>query len=191
MKRYRVAVIGLGRISSTIDDEVQDNPAVMLPFSHMGSYRAVPAVEVVAGADPHPEQRADFERRWGVTSLYADYREMLEREQPAIVSVATSTKPRPEIVQQCARAGVRVIFAEKPIASSLAEADAMITACREHGAILAIGCTRHWDVYWNTARQLIDAGEIGRVLQVNASGRAGISHNGSHLLDLVRYLAGG
>jgi predicted dehydrogenase len=38
---------------------------------------------------------------------------------------------------------------------------------------------------------LIDAGEIGRVLQVNGFGRAGISHNGSHLIDLVRFLAGG
>ncbi|MEA2597339.1 MAG: hypothetical protein QOF01_3808 [Thermomicrobiales bacterium] len=191
MDRYRVAVIGLGRISSTIDEEVIGNSAVMLPFSHMGCFREVPRVEVVAGADPYQEQRDAFTQRWGVTNVYADYREMLERERPDIVSVATSAKPRPKIVIDCARAGVRAILAEKPIAFSLAEADAMIDTCREQGTILAVGCTRRWDAYWNAARALIDAGEIGQVLQVTAYGRAAISHNGSHLIDLVRYLAGG
>ena len=191
MPPYRVAIIGLGRIASTIDDEVQGEPGVMLPYSHMACYREVPAVAVVAGAEPYAEQRQAFRQRWGLERLYDDYREMLEREQPDIVSVATSAKPRPGIVMDCARAGVRVIFAEKPIAFSLAEADAMIATCREHGAKLAINCSRHWDANWNRARELIDAGEIGRVLQVNGFGQAGVSHNGSHLIDLVRYLAGG
>ena len=191
MKRYRAAIIGLGRISSTIDDEVQGNSAVMLPFSHMACFRAVPDVEVVAGADPHPTQREDFSGRWGVGSVFADYREMLERERPEIVSVATSAKPRPGIVIDCARAGVRAILAEKPLAPSLAEADAMVAACREHGTVLAVGCTRRWDAYWNAAKELIERGELGRILQVNAFGQSALSHNGSHLMDLVRYLAGG
>lgn len=191
MSRYKVAIIGLGRISSTIDDEVQGNPSVMLPFSHMGCFRDVEKVEVVAGADPHPTQREDFGKRWGVERLYADYRELLEREKPDIVSVATSARPRPGIVIDCAQAGVKAILAEKPLAPSLAEADAMVAACREHGVALAVGCTRRWDAYWNAARGLIEAGELGQILQVNAFGQSALSHNGSHLMDLVRYLAGG
>lgn len=191
MAKYRVALIGLGRIASTIDDEVVGHSAVMLPYAHMACYREVPEVEVVAAADPYPEQREAFRQRWGVDRMYVDYREMLEKEKPDIVSVATSAKPRPGIVIDCARAGVRAIYAEKPIALSLAEADAMIAACREHEVTLAIGCTRCWDPYWNKARELIDTGEIGTVLQVTAYGQAGLSHNGSHLLTLVRYLAGG
>jgi predicted dehydrogenase len=151
----------------------------------------VPDVEVVAGADPYEEQRQAFGRRWGVEHLYADYREMLAREKPDIVSVATSAKPRPAIVTACAEAGVGAIWAEKPMATTLAEADAMVAVCREHGVKLAVNCSRHWDAHWNLARDLIDAGEIGPVLQVNGFGQANISHNGSHLLDLVRYLAGG
>ncbi|HEV8634505.1 MAG TPA: Gfo/Idh/MocA family oxidoreductase [Chloroflexota bacterium] len=191
MARYRVALIGLGRIASTIDDEVQGSASILLPYAHMACYREVPAVEVVAGADPFAEQRDAFRRRWGLERLYADYGEMLDREKPDIVSVCTSAKPRPGIVADCARAGVKAIFAEKPIAFSLAEADAMIAVCKEHGAKLAVNCTRHYDASWNRVRELIDAGEIGPVLQVTAYGRSGISHNGSHLLDLVRYLAGG
>lgn len=188
---YRAGIIGLGRIASTIDDEAQGNPAVMLPYSHMACYRAVPEIDVVAGADPYQEQRDDFQRRWGVESLYADYREMLEQERLDIVSVATSAKPRPQIVIDCARAGVRLIFAEKPLALSLAEADRMLAICQEHGVKLAVGCTRRWDPFWSATRDLIAKGAIGRVLQVNGYGQCGISHNGSHLIDLVRFLAGG
>lgn len=191
MKQYRTAIIGLGRIASTIDDEVQGRNGIMLPYSHMACYRDVPEIDVVAGADPFDSQRAAFGDRWGVDHLYADYREMLEKERPEIVSVATSAKPRPQIVIDCARAGVKLIFAEKPLSFSLAEADAMLGACRENGVIVAVGCTRRWDPNWSMVRSLIDAGEIGRVLQVVGMGQAGLSHNGSHLIDLVRFLAGG
>src|ERR687885_766673 len=126
MARYRVALIGLGRIASTIDDEVQRYPSILLPYAHMACYREIPAVEVVAGADPFPEQREAFRRRWGLERLYDDHRAMLKRERPDIVSVCTSAGPRPGVVADCARAGVRAIFAEKPLAFSLAEADAMI-----------------------------------------------------------------
>jgi predicted dehydrogenase len=185
-----VGIIGLGRIASTIDDEVQGHPRVMLPYSHMACYREVPEVEVVAGADPFAEQRSAFAERWSLDNMYEDYREMLAREQLDIVSVATSAKPRPEIVKACAEAGVKAVFAEKPLAISLAEADEMVAICREKGVVLAVGCTRRWDPWWQSVKQVITEGQIGRVLQINALGNAGISHNGSHMIDLIRYLAG-
>ncbi len=190
MSRYRVGVIGLGRISSTIDDEVQGNPAVMLPYSHTACFREVDSVEVVAGADPFDEQREDFRQRWGVEGLYADYREMVAAENLDIASVATSARPRPEIVRHLAESGVRAIYAEKPLAITLAEADSMVEACRANDVVLAVGCTRRWDAWWTMARSMISDGDIGQVLQINAHGNAGISHNGSHMIDLIRYLAG-
>src|SRR4051794_19410742 len=107
MARYKVALIGLGRIASTIDDEVRNTPGSLLPYAHMASYREVPQVEVVAASDLYPEQRASFGKRWGLENLYSDYKEMLEKEKPDIVSVTTMTKPRPQIVLDCARAGVK------------------------------------------------------------------------------------
>jgi predicted dehydrogenase len=192
VSRYRVGIIGLGRIASTIDDEVQGHARVMLPYSHMACYREVPLVEVVAGADPFDEQREAFGERWGMDkgSLYADFREMLAREQLDIVTVATSAKPRPEIVRACAEAGVKAIFAEKPLAISLSDADDMVALCREKGVVLAVGCTRRWDAWWQMARKLIANGELGQLLQINAMGNCGISHNGSHMIDLIRFLAG-
>lgn len=193
MSTYRAAVVGLGRMGSTFDDEITQGGSIFLPYCHAPSYCASPLTELAAGADPHDEQRALFGKRWGLSAehLYRDHREMLERERPDIVSVCTTAKIRPAIVQDAAAAGVKAIWAEKPIAFSLAEADAMVRVCRERGVALAINCARRWNPFFSEARRMIEAGELGAILQVTGYGQCGLSHNGSHLIDIVRHLAGG
>ena len=193
MSTYRAAVIGLGRMGSTFDDEIGQGGSIFLPYCHAPSYVASPLTELVARADPHDEQRRLFGERWGLGAgrVYADYREMLARERPDIVSVCTTARVRPAVVEDAARAGVRAIWAEKPIAFSLAEADGMVRVCREHGVALAVNCARRWNPFFSEARRMIEAGELGTILQVTGYGQCGLSHNGSHLIDIVRYMAGG
>ncbi len=191
----RAAIIGLGRMGSTFDDETGQYGRWQPPHAHAACFRAVPDVALVAGADPYAEQRAAFGAKWGVPTehIYDDYRAMLARERPEIVSVCTATTPRARIICDIAAAdtGVRAIWAEKPLAISLAEADEIVRVCRHAGILLAVGASRCWDATYNRMRELIDAGAIGDVLQVNGFGSCTLSHNGSHLLTLVRYLAGG
>ncbi len=193
-KQYRAAVIGLGRMGSTFDDEKSAWDRAPRPHAHTPCYRAA-GVEVVAGADPHEGQREAYRRKWGIESLYADYREMLEREEPDILSICTTAKPRARIlldaVEVGASRGLKAIWAEKPISISLAEADEMVAACQRAGIALAIGCSRAWSPMYNRMRELIDEGELGDLLQVIGFGQAGVSHNGSHLLTTVNRLARG
>ncbi|MFC1526122.1 Gfo/Idh/MocA family protein [Candidatus Latescibacterota bacterium] len=193
MATFRAAVIGLGRMGSTFDDEIERGGCLFLPFCHAPSYMAAPNVELVAGVDPHPEQRQLFGQRWGLedTHLYDDHQQMLEREKPDLVSVCTSARHRSRIVQDVAASGVRGIWAEKPVALSLAEADAMLAACGDHGVVLAVNCARRWSPLFCETRRLVEEGELGSVLQVTAMAQCGLSHNGSHAIDTIRYLAGG
>ena len=193
MSTYRAAVIGLGRMGSTFDDEMEQGGSIFLPYCHGPSYHASPLTELVAGTDPHAEQREIFGERWGLDNnqLYADYREMLAEAQPEIVSVCTTARHRAQIVSECARAGVRAIWAEKPISLVLSEADTMVQTCRETGTALAINCARRWNPFFAETRRMIEAGELGEILQVTGYAQCGLSHNGSHLIDIVRYLAGG
>ncbi len=190
---YRAAVIGLGRMGSTFDDEMKPGSTVFIPYCHGPTYVASPLTELSAGADPHDEQRGIFGERWGLSSdhLYSDYKEMLANEKLDIVSVCTTAKIRAGIVEDAARAGVKAIWAEKPIAISLEEADAMVNVCRENGVTLAVNCSRRWHPFYSQARRLIDEGELGQILQVTGYCRCGLSHNGSHLIDAVRFLAVG
>ena len=148
---------------------------------------------MVAGADPHQEQANLFAERWGVdrSHIYHDHREMLEKEQLDLVGVCTTARIRANIVQDTARAGVKAIWAEKPMAISLAEADAMVNVCRENDVVLAINCARRWNPFFTEARRLIDTSEIGDVLQVTGYTPWTLSSKGSHAIDIMRYMAGG
>ena len=193
MTTYRAAVIGLGRMGSTFDDEMTRGGSIFLPYCHAPSYHASPHIELVAGTDLHEEQRAIFGERWGLEAehLYSDYREMLAKENLDLVSVCTTARVRGQIVEDAARAGVRAIWAEKPISLTLEEADSMVQVCRQQGTALAINCARRWNPFFAEARRLIQEGEIGQILQVTAYAQCGLSHNGSHAIDTLRYLAGG
>ncbi len=167
MARYRAAVIGLGRMGSTYDDEVQYGGTVYLPYCHGPSYFYSPHTDLVAGADPHEEQRSLFGQRWGLSDdhLYADYREMLDAERPDFVSVATTAKIRAPIVQNAASSSAKAIWAEKPIAFSLAEAYAMVDACRENGVEMPEGGilmqqVRLWEVVSDAKLHKISSDQI-------------------------------
>ena len=149
MALYRAAVIGCGRIGSTIDDEQVNKPQFRYPWAHAPAYIEASGVELVAGADLSTDRLQDFKQRWGVNALYTDYRQMLAQEQLDIVSVTTRPEERAEIVIATAESGgVKAIYATKPMCVSLAEADAMIEACRQHGVILAIACHKNWSPWF-------------------------------------------
>ncbi|MFQ6043959.1 MAG: Gfo/Idh/MocA family protein [Candidatus Poribacteria bacterium] len=187
---YRGAVIGCGRMGSTIDDEHIGMPHYPWPWAHAPAMIEAKGVELVAGADVDPAKLEDFKRRWGVTALYTDYREMVEKECPDIVSVTTRPGPRAEVTIALAEMGVKAIFATKPMCNSLEQADAMIDACRKSGTILAIACHLNWYNWYTNARKAIADGAIGRLLSMICHSPSSLSNLHSHTLALFRLFAG-
>ncbi|MBI4552068.1 MAG: Gfo/Idh/MocA family oxidoreductase [Candidatus Latescibacteria bacterium] len=190
MNTYRAAIVGLGRMGSTIDEEVVDYPAMALPYSIAGACQASPRIGLVAGADIRPEKRAAFRDRWGVTALYEDYLEMIAQERPDLVAICTRGELHAEMAVKTAEAGVRLIYLEKAIACSMREADAVLDACRKHGVALNTGVLRRFDVRYHTARRLIEAGEIGTPRLVVHYAPSSLLHGHIHSIDTIMYLLG-
>lgn len=180
----RAAVIGLGRIASTWDEERSKYDGWHLPHAHIGCMAAVPEMEIVGLSDTWAEQREAARAKWGIDALFEDYREMLAKTRPQVVSVCTSMKPRTDILLEIANGGygVQAIWAEKPLTYSLAQADEVIAACRRAGIHLAVNCTHRWRDSFAQTREMIDDGLIGDVLHVQGSLNCNLSHNGSHLI---------
>ena len=115
---YRAAVIGCGRIADTIEDEVHDAPGwQLLPFSHAGAYQRSPRTQLIAAADPNADRRRTFGQRRGISEdhLYADYRQLLDKEQPDVISICVPTRVHDEValaVAQYASSGLKAIFLE-------------------------------------------------------------------------------
>ena len=180
----RAAVIGLGRIASTWDEERSKYDGWHLPHAHIGCMVAVPELEIVGLSDTWAEQREAARAKWGIDALFEDYREMLASTRPQIVSICTSMKPRTEILLEIANGdyGVQAIWAEKPLTYSLEQADEVIAACRKAGIHLAVNCTHRWRDSFTQTREMIDDGLIGDVIHVQGGLNCNLSHNGSHLI---------
>ena len=194
---YRAVIIGLRGIGAQRPREDDHLPVYgAMPGSHAGAYYHHPRTEVSAVCDLKEEILEDFKAQWedvwpGVR-LYTDYREMLSAEKPDLVSVATSDHLHAEMVVAAAEGGVRAIFCEKPIATSLEDADRMIAAAEANGALLSIDHTRRWAPGYLKAREIVRSGEIGALRTVSCdqfSRRAMMFRNGTHLLDLICFFA--
>lgn len=148
----RVGIIGCGKIG--------------LGF-HARGYRSVPEVEVAAVADPTPERLSLAQRELGLSAAdcYADYRALLDRADVEAVSVTTPQNIRPGIVVEACAAGKHVL-SEKPVATTPANADAMIAASRRHGVRLATVHNYHFFPEYRLIKDLIAAGEVGDVESV-------------------------
>ncbi|MDE2698198.1 MAG: Gfo/Idh/MocA family oxidoreductase [Gemmatimonadetes bacterium] len=190
MGSYRGAVIGCGRIGSTIDDEHVNRPQFRYPWAHAPAMIEAKGIDLIAASDLYVEQLDDFKSRWGVTALYTDYRKMIAKEKPDIVSVTTRAEERAEVVTGVAEAGVKAIYATKPICRSLAEADAMIDVCRKNGVMLAIACHKNWSPWFHACLNSIRSGMIGNFSSMVCNYGWRLSRGHSHTLALFRLFAG-
>lgn len=156
-----------------------------------------PDVSVVAVADPDGAGRVAAQKRSRALRAYADYREMLERERPDLVSVAPRwTDQHHAMVGAALRAGAHV-YCEKPFTQTLAEADDLVALAARTGRRIAIAHqSRVAPPILELKRRLAD-GLIGELLEIRAWGkqdrRAGgedLVVLGTHQFDLVRFFAG-
>jgi len=134
---------------------------------HARAYAMVPNARLVAACDLAAEKHAPWLERCADAvpkdiRLYTDAAAMLAAEAPDLVSITTKHDAHAPLTILCARAGVKGVYCEKPIAMDLGEADAMLRACRRSGTKLAIGHQRRFNEEWLTGLRLLRRGAIGR-----------------------------
>ena len=128
----------------------------------------------------------------GPIGEYTDYRLMLEREDLDVVSVATPDHLHADAVCDASEAGVRGILCEKPLATTLEDADRMIAAVEANGTCLSVDHTRSWIPRYQQMRQAVRDGAVGpltRILAHMGGRRSMLFRNGTHLVDAVCYFA--
>jgi len=183
-------VAGLGLLGMHDEAEIGER---RVPASHAGGYAASDAVDLVAAADVDREQLATFSELWGIPedARYESHGAMLEAESLDVVSVCTPTLfHRDHVVDAAASAAAPdAIWCEKPIASSVTGAEAMIEACDDAGAALVVNHTSRFTPSMRRLRDLLDERELlGEVRSIDASFRMELVRNSTHLLDTVVYL---
>ncbi len=187
---YKLAIVGLGRMASTIDAEVVDYPAITLPYSIAAACQEISQLRLVAGADVLPEKREAFRQKWGVGAVYDDYLTMIEREKPDLVAICTRGEWHAEMTVRAAEAGVPMIFCEKAMACSMREADAALEACRQRNVAFNTGVLRRFDFRYHHVRQLIASGVISEPKVAVHYASTNLLHGHIHSVDTLMFLLG-
>jgi predicted dehydrogenase len=163
----------------------------------------VEGVEIVAVADESEEGLAKaIERnkldasRPGVA--HRDWKVMLAESKPDIVAICMRhIDCHAEMAIAAAEAGVKGIFMEKPFVRTLAEAEAVIAACKKSNSKLSLAFVNRHSPAYAAARDLIEEGRIGKVLELRGRGKEDARGGGEdvvvlgcHILDMMVDLGG-
>lgn len=147
-------------------------------------FTGLEGVEVVAVADPDPAGRAAARERAGAPRGYGDYRELLAREKPDLVSIAFRHPRRhAEVALAALEAGAH-LFLEKPLAETLADADRIEAAAARRRARVVVAHNRRYDPAFWQARALLAEGFFGLVREVQVHGKQDRRSGGEDLLVL-------
>lgn len=145
----RYALIGCGRISPNhIAAAIENN------------------IEIIALCDIVSENIEDKILKFNLpktTRKYIDYKEMLEKEKPELVAIATESGKHAQIALDCIEVGCNLII-EKPIALSLEDADSIIAKAKGKGVKV---CACHQNRFNKSVQKIseaIDAGRFGKLL---------------------------
>lgn len=157
----KYALIGCGRISPNHIEAAKNNQ-----------------LDLVALCDIVPEHMNDKITKFNLPTnmpCFTDYRMMLDEIKPDLVAVCTESGKHADIALVCIRHGVHVII-EKPIALSIADADAIIEAAKEHDVTVSACHQNRFNKSIQKIREAMEENRFGRVLH----GTAHIRWNRGH-----------
>lgn len=197
-RRVRMGVIGCGGVAW---------------MAHLSNIESNPLTELVSVCDVNAQRLSATVAKWRVKSSYRDYQEMLAKEHLDAVVIATPNFLHREQGIAAAEAGLHVLI-EKPLACTNKEAWDIVGACEKSNKKLMVGCDRRFWLQSEMAKKLIDDGFIGKVVMSRAtmhelntpyqeniaftdyrlrpeeSGSGTLFDQGSHKVDLIRWLVG-
>ncbi|HMK83115.1 MAG TPA: Gfo/Idh/MocA family oxidoreductase [Candidatus Bathyarchaeia archaeon] len=172
--KAQVGIVGLGRMGKR----------------HLEAYLRNHDVKIVACSDTNPDALKVLGSQGVDCKQYVDWREMLVKESLDLLSVVTNGPSHAEITIEAAKAKIPRILCEKPMATSIKDAKHMIDVTRANGTLLAINYSRRWSEDYQTLKGILRKGAIGDLCQIYCvCGGGQLACNGSHFLDLMRFLS--
>jgi predicted dehydrogenase len=176
--KFRVGFIGVGRPWRT-----EGATGFGMAYSHAAGYAKLPDCELVACADISEENAKAFAERFSVPATYTDYNQMLAEEKLDVVSICTWPHLHARMVIDSAKAGVRAIHCEKPMAVTWGEALSMARCCEERGVQLTFNHQRRFLEPFQRAKKLLKDGLIGQMKRIEGA-CDNIYDWGTHWLDM-------
>ncbi len=146
MKTVKIGLIGCGRISK----------------NHLDAVSQIPEAEFVAVCDLVEEKMQAVAENYGIKNLYNNYQDMLENEKLDLVSICTPSGLHPQMGIDVANHKINVLT-EKPMATNIESADALIRACDQNKVKLFVVKQNRLNATMQLLKRAIDKGRFGRI----------------------------
>ena len=189
--KYRVAIVGCGGIS----------------HAHGNAWRNVPEIEIVGACDEKFESLSRFATEYEVENTYNDLRQMLEKQNPDVLVVATWPSSHLKNVLEAVRCGVKGILVEKPIAVNTSQLEQMIQVTERANILLMEAFMYRHHPLTLAVKQKIEDGAIGEVRYARSSFSTGLTDRsnwrlrgdlgggavmdlGCYCINIIRHLIG-
>lgn len=186
---FRIGAIGAGFIMADVQ---------------LASYRQA-GFPVVAIASRTEEKAAAVAGRWGIPTVHESPQALIEDPQVEILDIAFPPDQQPGLIRLALRQPhIKGILAQKPVAMSFADAQALAEEAAASGKVLSVNQNMRFDQSMRVLRQILDRGELGTPVTASIEMRA-IPHWQSflegydrltllnmsiHHLDVLRFLFG-
>lgn len=136
------------------------------------AWKRIPGMDLVAVADPVPGKADAFAARHGLPRAYTSVEQMLDREKPDVVDIATRPESHLDLVKTAAERGLHVIC-QKPMAPTWAECIAMCDACEAANVRLLIHENWRWQPWYREGKRWLEEGRLGRPFGISFIWRTG------------------
>jgi predicted dehydrogenase len=185
----RAAVIGCGRIGSTLADDPLLRGDI---FTHAEAYTKSSRTELVALCDMDGGKLEAAGRRWKVDGLFTDPTKMMGTAAPDIVSICTPTASHLDVARAIltSEKPPRAILCEKPLGKTVHEAEEIVSIATARHVTLSTIYMRRFAKNFIALKSLVDSGELGEIQAISGWYVGGTFHNGTHWFDMLRYFAG-
>lgn len=184
---YRTALIGCGNIGSLYAED----SLIKGIYTHAGAYTACLETTLAAVCDVSAARAKKCAKKWKVPAVYTSLSQLLTEQKPEIVSVCTPDHTHADVLEKVLNTpSVIAILAEKPLTLDENQALHLLHLAKEKGILLAVNYSRRYSEGHIQIKKLIQARKIGTIQSVSGFYTKGIFHNGTHWLDLARWLIG-
>jgi len=182
--KYNVLIIGAGKIGAFFDKRGSKNI-----LTHAHAFTKHKDFKLVGFVDINRQKARKAVSTWGGKAFFT-IEEAFSQEEIDIAVVAVPDEFHYEVLQKISQFPLKLVFTEKPLTKTLPEAERIYQLYKKKNIPVAVNYTRRFIPEFIDIRQDIDKNKYGDYVTGTGYYGKGFLHNGSHLIDLLRWFLG-
>jgi predicted dehydrogenase len=181
--KFSIAIIGAGLISSEFDKPDQNKY-----LTHCHSVCDNPHLKPIGIFDINLKKVSEASAKWNIEPFHT--LKSLLKNKPDIILITVPDEYHSEYLTEVIKYEPRIVVCEKPLTNTVALSKKIITKYEENGIDLAVCYQRRYDEDYIKIRKEYFGKNLGKFLSGSVIYSKGILHNGSHAVDILRFILG-